>query len=96
MEHDLLKLRVLCTPSAVPFRKGFRGNRHTVGQAEELTAVAIPAIHGKLILPELFQPSQQFLFQGSRQIKGRLDFLVFGFFSTSAELLPSRWSGKMW
>ena len=24
------------------------------------------------------------------------DFLVFGFFSTSAELLPSRWSGKMW
>ena len=28
--------------------------------------------------------------------KVRLDFLVFGFFSTSAELLPSRWSGKMW
>ena len=54
MEHDLLKLRVLRTPCAVPFRKGFRGNRHTVGQAEELTAVAIPAIHGKLVLTELF------------------------------------------
>ena len=79
MEHDLLKLRVLCTPSAVPFRKGFRGNRHTVGQAEKLTAVAIPAIYGKLVLTELFQPSQQFLFQGSRQIKGAAGFLGFRF-----------------
>ena len=77
VEHDLLKLRVLCTPSAVPFRKGFRGNRHTVGQAEELAAVAIPAIHGKLVLTELFQPSQQFLFQRSRQIKGAAGFLGF-------------------
>ena len=77
VEHDLLKLRVLCTPSAVPFRKGFRGNRHTVGQAEELATVAISAIHGKLVLTELFQPSQQFLFQGSRQIKGAAGFLGF-------------------
>ena len=77
MEHDLLKLRVLRTPCAVPFRKGFRGNRHTVGKAEELTTVAIPAIHGKLVLTELFQPSQQFLFQGSRQIKGAAGFLGF-------------------
>ena len=77
VEHDLLKLRVLCTPSAVPFRKGFRGNRHTVGQAEELATVAISAIHSKLVLTELFQPSQQFLFQGSRQIKGAAGFLSF-------------------
>ena len=77
VEHDLLKLRVLCTPSAVPFRKGFRGNRHTVGQAEELATVAISAIHGKLVLTELFQPSQQFLLQGSCQIKGAAGFLGF-------------------
>ena len=75
VEHDLFKFRVFRTPCAVPFRKGFRCNRQTVRQTEQLAAVAIPAIHGKFVLLEPFQLSQQFLLQGFRQIKGTTGFL---------------------
>ena len=60
MEHDLLKLRVLGSPQAVPFRQQLRCNGQAVRQPEQLPAVAVLFRGALLVLFEFFKPRQQF------------------------------------
>ena len=60
MEHDLLKLRVLGSPQAVPFRQQLRCNGQAVRQPEQLPAVAVFLRGVLLVLLQLFKLCQQF------------------------------------
>lgn len=60
MEHDLLKLRVLGSPQAVPFRQQLRCNGQAVRQPKQLPAVAVFLRGVLLVLLQLFKLCQQF------------------------------------
>ena len=60
MEYDLLKLRVLGSPQAVPFRQQLRCNGQAVRQPEQLPAVAVFLRGVLLVLLQLFKLCQQF------------------------------------
>ena len=60
VEHDLLKLRVLGSPQAVPLCQQLRCNGQAIREPEQLPAVAVLLRGVLLVLLELFQPCQQF------------------------------------
>ena len=61
VEHDLLKLRVLGSPQAVPLCQQLRRNGQAVRQPEQLPAVVVLFWDVLLVLLELFKPCQKFL-----------------------------------
>ena len=60
MEHDLLKLRMLGSPQAVPLCQQLRCNGQAVRQPEQLPAVAVFLRGVLFVLLQLFKPCQQF------------------------------------
>ena len=60
MEHDLLKLRMLGSPQAVPLCQKLRCDGQAVRQPEQLPAVAVFLRGVLLVLLQLFKPCQQF------------------------------------
>ena len=60
MEHDLLKLRMLGSPQAVPLCQQLRCNGQAVRQPEQLPAVAVCLLGVLFVLLQLFKPCQQF------------------------------------
>ena len=61
VEHDLLKLRVLGSPQAVPLCQQLRRDGQTIREPEQLPAVAVLLRGVLLVLLQFFQPCQQFL-----------------------------------
>ena len=63
MEHDLLKLRVLGSPQAVPLCQQLWCNGQAVRESEQLPAVVVLLWGALLVLLELFKPCQKLGFQ---------------------------------
>ena len=62
VEHDLLKLRALGSPQAVPLCQQLRSDGQTIREPEQLPAVAVLLWGALLVLLELFKPCLKFLF----------------------------------
>ena len=60
VEHDLLKLRMLGSPQAIPLCQQLRCDGQAVREPEQLPAVAVLLRGVLLVLLQLFQPCQQF------------------------------------
>ena len=97
VEHDLLKLRVLCSPQAVPLCQQLRCNGQTVREPEQLPAVAVLLRGALLVLLELFKPCQKLLFQGLGHIQDTVGLLGLGFFQDERGLaaLAPVWEGAV-
>ena len=78
MEHDLLKLRMLRSPQAIPLCQQLRCDGQAVREPEQLPAVAVLLPGALLVLLQLFQPCLKFLFQRFRHIQDTVGLLGLG------------------
>ena len=75
MEHDLLKLRVLGSPQAVPLCQQLRRNGQTIREPEQFPAVVVLFWGVLLVLLELFKPCQKLGFQRLGHIQDAVGLL---------------------
>ena len=93
VEHDLLKLRVLGSPQAVPLCQQLgkpSGSRNSCPQLLYFSGAFCSSCFS------FSSHASSSSFKGFVIYRTRLDFFVLGFFRIREDLLPSRLSGKVW